>query len=252
MCPSSGFLCGSAVFEQLQSIPDILQKSQAELALIGAVPQFPSEQFGYIVPKPAQKEEMDYLTIDQFIEKPNPDTARMLIERNALWNCGVFGFSMNFMLDYLKNMGFPTSYSRLLKSYDHLPGISFDYQVAEKNSRSIVIPCTGQWKDLGSWEALSGQWASSILGKGSLSEDSRNTQIVNELSIPIHAISISNSIIAASPDGILVADKQKSNSIKQLAEIARPMCEEKDGGPIRFWILPVQTKVCNLLLSCSK
>ncbi|WP_346769635.1 sugar phosphate nucleotidyltransferase [Cytobacillus firmus] len=217
-------------FEQLQSIPGILQKSQAELALIGAVPQFPSEQFGYIVPKPAQKEEMGYLTIDQFIEKPNSDTARLLIERNALWNCGVFGFSMNFMLDYLKNMGFPTSYSRLLKSYDHLPGISFDYQVAEKNSRSIVIPCTGQWKDLGSWEALSGQWASSILGKGSLSEDSRNTQIVNELSIPIHAISVSNSIIAASPDGILVADKQKSNSIKQLAGIARPMCEEKRWG----------------------
>lgn len=217
-------------YEQLLAIPDILQKSQAELALLGAIPQFPSEQFGYIVPKQAPKEEAGYLSIDEFIEKPNSDTARMLIEKNAYWNCGIFGFSLNFMIEYLKKMRISSSYNQLLKTYDHLPDISFDYQVVEKNSKSIVIPCFGHWKDLGSWEALSGQLANSIFGKGSLSEDCQNTQIVNEMSIPIHAISVSDTIIAASPDGILVANKQKSNAIKEQAERARPMYEEKRWG----------------------
>ncbi|MEH7347038.1 sugar phosphate nucleotidyltransferase [Bacillus sp. JJ1532] len=217
-------------YKLLQSIPDILHISQAELALLGAVPQFPSDQFGYILPKPGQKEEISCLPIDQFIEKPDTETARRLIEKNAFWNCGVFGFSLNFMIEYLNKMGLSTSYNQLLKNYDLLPEISFDYEIAEKNSRSIVIPYSGLWKDLGSWETLSGQLESSVSGKGSLSEDSKNTQIVNELSIPIHAISISNSIIAASPDGILVADKQKSNAIKHMAETTRPMYEEKRWG----------------------
>ncbi|MGN7176012.1 sugar phosphate nucleotidyltransferase [Cytobacillus sp. SAFR-174] len=217
-------------YEQLLTIPDILQKSQAELALFGALPQFPSEQFGYIVPKQALKEEVGCLLIDEFIEKPNSDKAQMLIEKNAYWNCGIFGFSLNFMIEYLKEKKFSTSYSQLLKTYDRLPDISFDYQVVEKNSKSIVIPYSGQWKDLGSWEALSGQLANSIFGKGSLSEDCQNTQIVNEMSIPIHAISVSDTIIAASPDGILVANKHKSNAIKEQAEKARPMYEEKRWG----------------------
>ena len=218
-------------YQLLKKIPNALNQSQTNLALLGVAPQFPSDQFGYIVPKLNSKE--DYYPISHFFEKPDQNEAQKLIKKNALWNCGVFVFPLKFMLSYLKNKGLPTDYSKLLDIYEQLSLISFDYEVVERTPKSIVIPYNGVWKDLGSWSAFAEQFENKIIGKGEVSEDSIDTHIVNELSLPIHVIGISSSIIAASPDGILIAAKLKSSEIKQVIKNNRPMYEEKRWGSYR-------------------
>ncbi|WP_171656421.1 sugar phosphate nucleotidyltransferase [Paenibacillus foliorum] len=223
----------TAFFQLLYKLHDALASSQADLALIGTVPRHPSNQYGYIVPY--VNSGSDFYSVAQFAEKPDETIATRLINQHALWNCGVFAFSLNFMLSYLKNKGLPIDYDPLHERYKELPEVSFDHEVVEKTAHSVVIPYDGAWKDLGSWDTLTNHLESSVIGIGELCHNSVNTQLVNELPIPIHIIDVPNAIVAASPDGILVASKSKSSQIKQRLshEWARTMYEEKSWGTSR-------------------
>ncbi|MDQ0200229.1 hypothetical protein J2S10_003412 [Neobacillus ginsengisoli] len=62
-----------------------------------------------------------------------------------------------------------------------------------------------------------------------MSEDCINTHLINELDIPVIVLGASNLIVATSPDGILISDKEKSHQIKELVTDfnQRPMFEER-------------------------
>ncbi|MGV3487364.1 MAG: sugar phosphate nucleotidyltransferase [Tuberibacillus sp.] len=204
----------SAFYFALENIPRFLKESGANLALLGSRPENPSPQFGYIVPM--TDGHPNYHPVCSFVEKPNSIRAHELLQQNALWNCGVFVLSLRFILEVLHQKGWPTDFDALIDVYFKLPETSFDVEVTEKTSQSIVIPFNGQWNDLGSWEAVTDHLHMTLLGKGSISTDSINTHVVNELPLPVHVIGIPNAIIAASPNGILVADKKKASAIKQI------------------------------------
>ena len=51
-------------------------------------------------------------------------------------------------------------------------------------------------------------------GKAILDETCQNTNVVNELNIPVLCMGCKDMIIAASGDGILIADKKKSGYMK--------------------------------------
>lgn len=53
---------------------------------------------------------------------------------------------------------------------------------------------------------------------------------LNELNIPLISIGAKNMIIAATPDGILVSDKEESPGLKDYVEKARPMHEARPWG----------------------
>ncbi|MBO1626015.1 sugar phosphate nucleotidyltransferase [Bacillus arachidis] len=220
-------------FELLKKFPSILSQSQADLALLGTNPKYPTNQYGYIVPTTNYK--ADYYTVAQFIEKPDERLANSLIKKNALWNCGVFSFSLKFLLSYLKNKGLPVLYEEMLDTYEHLSEISFDHEIVEKNHHSVVIPYNGIWEDLGSWDSLTAHLENTVIGSGGVSEGSNNTHLINELPYPINIIDVPNIIVAASEDGILVANKKEGNKIKQLIKEVpqRPMYEEKRWGSYR-------------------
>ncbi|MFE4712830.1 MULTISPECIES: sugar phosphate nucleotidyltransferase [unclassified Paenibacillus] len=200
-------------FQLLRRFPDVLREGAAEIALIGSVPRFPSGEFGYIVPQ-AGSPGGSYYHVDRFVEKPDPDTAQKLIVQQALWNCGVFACSLSFLLNSLSERGIELVYDRLLESYDNLPRESFDREVLEHSRHTVVIPYSGSWSDLGSWDSLSAHLEQQVTGKGSVSPDAHQTYLVNELSLPVHVIGLNGAIVAAGPDGILVADKNRANEIK--------------------------------------
>ncbi|WP_226536764.1 sugar phosphate nucleotidyltransferase [Fictibacillus halophilus] len=216
-------------FYLIQQVPSILAKSLAELAHIGVEPEFPSDQLGYIVPNIIEQSN-DYFQITHFIEKPNTNKAAELIKKKALWNCGVSSFKMSFMLQLLKEKGIPTQYAELLSVYNKLPKLSFDVEVAEHSKCSIVVPYSGPWKDIGTWKAISEHMTSSVTGRGMISDDSINTHVVNELQQPVHVIGISNSMIVAGADGILVADKNRCAEVKLQYTKEIPRYVEKRWG----------------------
>ncbi|MNO22401.1 Mannose-1-phosphate guanylyltransferase RfbM [compost metagenome] len=219
-------------YHLLHQLPHILAKSGSELALIGSTPYRPSSQYGYIVPKCTDSRE--YFSVSKFVEKPDEETAASLINSQALWNCGTFAFSLSFMLTHLQRNNLPAQYEELIECYEKFPVTSFDEAIAEKTGHSIVVPYDKTWKDLGDWRVLSNYLGGSVIGHGEISGDSLQTHLINELAYPIHVIGVSNIIVAASPDGILVADKDRSNEIKSMLNDDRtPMFEEKRWGTIR-------------------
>ncbi|WP_374148516.1 sugar phosphate nucleotidyltransferase [Priestia megaterium] len=218
-------------FTRVQDLEEVVQNSNTELALIGVTPTYPSSKYGYIVPT-SEKSSNEYRRVSRFTEKPSEEQAASLIEDGALWNCGVFAFKLGYIISILEEKGIPTDYEELLKQYETLPKISFDYEVVEKTKDIVVLPYSGYWKDLGTWNTLTEEMATSQIGKGVISADSENIHLINELDIPVTVLGANNLIIAASPDGILVSDKEASPRIKELVgEFEnRPMYEERRWG----------------------
>ncbi len=225
-------------FAAVKQLDAVIRTSDAELALIGVKPTYPSEKYGYIVPEtelPSRFSASRAVSVSRFAEKPNEATARMLIEQQALWNCGVFAFKLDTIINLLIERGLPIQYEQMLKSYATLPKISFDYEVVEKTKHIAALPYEGLWKDLGTWNTLTEEMEQQVIGKGSVSADSVCTHLVNELDIPVAVLGLSNVIVTASPDGILVADKSASPRIKELVDRfdQRPMYEERRWGSYR-------------------
>jgi mannose-1-phosphate guanylyltransferase len=220
-------------FNKIKDLEVALEKSEADIALIGVHPTYPAESYGYIVPSQNINENSDYVKVSHFKEKPKEQEAQILItEMSALWNCGVFAFKLRYLINILADNNLPTTYEEFLKIYTGLPKISFDYKVVEKTDRIVAIPYSGYWKDLGTWNTLTDEMATNILGKGIISEDSRDSYIINELGIPVVILGLSNVVVATSPDGILISDRNKSTMIKDFVNIFenRPMYEERRWG----------------------
>ncbi|WP_085522672.1 sugar phosphate nucleotidyltransferase [Tuberibacillus sp. Marseille-P3662] len=217
-------------FSRVKDIEKTLDYGDADLALVGVKPTYPSAKYGYMVPAEVRD---GYIKVSHFKEKPNESEAVHLIEQQALWNCGVFGFKLGFIIDLLKDNNLPIQYEELLGQYSLIPENSFDYEVVERTSNIVALPYEGDWKDLGTWNTLTEEMSSTVIGKGQISKDSEHTHLVNELDIPVNVLGVSNALVAASPDGILVTDKSASTRIKEMLkqnEATRPMYEERRWG----------------------
>jgi len=218
-------------FTTLSSLEKYLLQSGADIALMGAVPTEPSEKYGYILP---EKEEKGYFRVKEFREKPDINTAKELIEKGAVFNCGVFCFKIGLICDILRNMGFECDYDYLYNNYEKLPKISFDYQVLEKAENMITVSFSGMWKDLGTWNSLAQEMTKESLGYV-ISDECENVRAINELDIPIIASGIKNAVIVAGADGILVCDRDKSENLKKTVDKLSmpPMYEERRWGTLK-------------------
>ncbi|MED4039111.1 sugar phosphate nucleotidyltransferase [Niallia taxi] len=218
-------------FNRVKNLENALIQSNADLALMGVAPTFPSEKYGYIVPV-ENSYSSEYCRVQKFTEKPDKVTATKLIEKNALWNCGIFAFKLRYIIELLEELSITTNYWELLRVYNSLPQNSFDYEVVEKAKHIVAVPYEGYWKDLGTWNTLTEEMGSTILGKGIMGEAIINSHIINELDIPITLLGVNNVVVAASPDGILVTNKDDSPKVKEYVGSlgGRPMYEERRWG----------------------
>lgn len=235
----------SKYFATIGKMVETVENDVADLVLMGITPTYPSEKFGYVVPESTQSTESvksekstfnnACLRVARFTEKPNEEKARELLKQNAFWNGGVFafrlGYIMNIVSQYLKTETFLETRNR----YAEFPKISFDYEVAEKAESVAVVPFSGEWKDLGTWNALCEELPSTHIGNVMMGDNNVNTHAVNELGIPVFCNGLRDVIVAASPDGIMVCDKQDSEKIKDYANklTTRPMYEERRWGTYR-------------------
>jgi len=222
----------TSFFDRVKDLEMAIQKSESDLALIGVKPTYPSEKYGYIVPEDDSIDSSQVIKVSRFTEKPNENRARELLKQGAMWNCGVFAFRLGYLINLLEEKHLPIHYEELLKQYARLPKISFDYEVVEKAKNIIALQYNGYWKDLGTWNTLTEEMGTNKIGNGIISEDSINTHLINEIDIPVTILGVSNAVIAVSPDGILVSDKEKSPKIKELVSTFndRPMYEERRWG----------------------
>lgn len=203
-----------AYYLGLNKASNTVMSDVAKLVLLGVEPTYPSEKYGYIVPTvPTGSPRM----VSRFTEKPNSAAAAELINQGALWNCGVFSFKLSYLLSILSQFGKYTSYADVRARYKELPKNSFDYEVVEKAPSVAVIPYSGTWKDLGTWNTLTEEMVEKVSG-WTVVDDSENTHAINELKIPLVVSGVQNVVVVATQDGILVCAKDKSAGLKRLVE----------------------------------
>ena len=177
-------------------------------------------------------ENSQILPVLEFREKPDMQTAGELILKGGLWNCGVFAFKLSYLVGIVKKIIPCACYADVLRQYGEFEKTSFDYAVVEKAESVAVLPYHGEWKDLGTWNTLTEVMEEKPIGDVVMSKDCKNTHVINELEIPIVVMGAENMVVAASPDGILLADKVQSSYIKKYVENRdlRPMFEERSWG----------------------
>ena len=230
VCPVDPYV-NDDYFEALKTLSILADKPSAGLVLMGIEPTYPSEKYGYIIPKTADS----VSEVSSFKEKPDVKTAQEYINQGALWNGGVFAYKLKYVLEKAKEYLGTSDYKALFEGYADLPKISFDYAVAEKESNITVLRFNGEWKDLGTWNTLTEEMQEQAVGDVRFNDNCKNTQAINELGIPIIAMGLKNVVIAASPEGILISDKEQSSYIKPFVdEIDQQiMFAEKSWGSFR-------------------
>ena len=72
----------------------------------------------------------------------------------------------------------------------------------------------GQWKDMGTWNTLTEAMEEPSIGKAMLNDTCQNVHVLNELDVPVLCMGLKDVVVSASPEGILVSDKEQSSYIK--------------------------------------
>ncbi|MEM9212351.1 MAG: cupin domain-containing protein, partial [Pseudomonadota bacterium] len=168
------------------------------------------------------------------LEKPNHDTALKLIKNpSILWNAGIFVLGAHAAISafetHATDLVVPIrdavaaaepdfGFLRLAPGpWAHAESISFDYAVMEHATDVYVLPFRSGWSDLGSWDAI---WSESAKDKQGvvtqgevIAEDCSSTLLRASKEMALIGVGLSDLIVIAEPDAVLVADRRQSNRV---------------------------------------
>lgn len=235
VCPVDPYV-SNAYYKSVERLTELAAKGTADLMLMGIEPTYPSEKYGYIMP--TSKDEIS--KVASFKEKPTESKAAEYIKKGALWNSGVFAYRLGYVLEKAHELLDFRGYEDLYANYSNLTKISFDYAVVEKEQSIGVLRYAGEWKDLGTWNTLTEIMHTPFIGDVTMDDNCVDTHVVNEMDVPVLVMGAKNLVVAASPEGILVADKEASSHIKPYVEnfTKQVMFAEKSWGS--FQIIDVE------------
>ena len=247
VCPVDPFV-ENTYYEAVKKLVKLSDESNTNLTLMGIEPTCPSEKYGYIIPQKTD----NVSPVLEFKEKPDEKTAEKYISQGALWNAGVFAFRLKYLIEKAHEAIDFKNYDDLFEKYDSLEKISFDYAIVEKEKSIQVMRYKGEWKDVGTWNMMAEVMADDTKGNVTLDSECENTQVVNELDIPILCMGCRDMVIAASSDGILVSDKERSGYMKSYVEKIGTdvMFAEKSWGT--YTVIDVQPGAMTVKISLQK
>ena len=230
VCPVDPYV-NDDYFETVKELAELASKGEANLVLMGIEPTYPSEKYGYVIPESKDR----VSRVSTFKEKPTADVAKEYIKKGALWNGGVFAFKLGYLIRKAHELIEFTDYQDLFEKYETLQKISFDYAVGEKEPDISVLRFGGQWKDLGTWNTLTEAMEEPSIGDAIFNENCHNVHVVNELEVPVLCMGLQDVVVSASPEGILVSDKEQSSYIKPYVDKIdqQVMFAEKSWGSFR-------------------
>ena len=203
------------------------------LATFGITPDAPETGYGYI--QTGEDVAPGAHRVDRFVEKPDAATARaMLAQGGYVWNGGIFLFRADAYLRALGEFA-PAMLEasraamesavrdgrRILPDADAFaasPADSIDYAVMEKAERVAVVPVSMGWSDIGSWDALHALNADAEGNAHSgdiIALDTANCLLSSD-GIRIAAVGISDLIVVASGDSVLIMPRGQSQSVKRV------------------------------------
>ncbi len=204
------------------------------LVTFGITPDAPETGYGYI--KIGESLGDGLHRVERFIEKPERASAEAMIAAGGhAWNGGIFLFRADVYLEALAQhapamltaattamKAATRNGTRILpdaQAFAAAPSDSIDYAVMERADRVAVAPVAMGWSDLGSWDALyevgEKDGDGNVIGGDVIVHDSSGTLIRSD-GLRISAAGISDLIIIASGNDVLILPRGQSQAVKAL------------------------------------
>jgi mannose-1-phosphate guanylyltransferase/mannose-1-phosphate guanylyltransferase/mannose-6-phosphate isomerase len=208
------------------------------IVTFGMQPTAPETGYGYIAKGHEVDQHPGVFRIKKFVEKPDADTAKIFLNAGGyLWNSGMFVAKASVLLaemaehatDVLsaaqKSVETRTrdlDFIRLgTAAFNAAPNISFDYAVAEKTNKMVVVPAAIGWSDVGSWAALADITAGDAHKNVALGEvvieDSENSYARSDGAVTA-LLGVKDLIVITTQDAVLVAHKDHSQNVKKIVD----------------------------------
>lgn len=203
--------------------------SKGAIVTLGVKPTEPQTGFGYIETGASVADSV--FEVAAFREKPDRATAeRYVAGGRHFWNSGVFLFSPAAMDAELHAhapsirktasaaLAAGAARGRALTLdagiFADCPSDSIDYAVMEKTRRAAVVaPVDAGWSDIGSWTALE-----ALAGDAQIAALDCGDNVIRTDGPFVAAIGVSDLIIIATGDAVLVAPKSRAQDVKKIIE----------------------------------
>jgi mannose-1-phosphate guanylyltransferase len=223
-----------------------------QLVVFGISPSGPETGYGYI--ETAEKLAGNVFTVAAFREKPNRETAEQFFaSKKYFWNSGMFAFGCEFLAEEYRRLAEDVSrpFERLntpdKKSYTQMKGlcvldtwtgldqayhqaksISFDYAIAEKCTRTVMVRAAFDWIDVGSWDEYA-----RLLSGNSFGYNNTGTEVYAvgtgsncfvDSDIPVALAGVEDLIVVirsgtdGSPPAALITRKGKTQLVRDIVE----------------------------------
>jgi mannose-1-phosphate guanylyltransferase/mannose-6-phosphate isomerase len=216
----------------------VREADSGSIVILGVTPDRPETGYGYI--QAQAQNDAGAMSVQRFVEKPNADTAQQYLnEGGYFWNAGMFVLKasvwLNALAAFRPDIAESTTIAWNGKTQDNtfvrpgkaeftaIPSESVDYAVMEhcpgSNFPIKMVPLNAGWNDLGAWDAVWNILPKDEAGNAHLGDvlttDSRNT-LVHATSRLVSLVGVENLIVVETPDAVMVADKSRSQDVKQI------------------------------------
>jgi len=243
VAPSDHVIPDAAAFRA--AVQAAAPRAQAgDLVTFGIAPTRPETGYGYLeLAQGADATASAPQSLARFVEKPDAArAAEMLAAGTFLWNAGIFLFTARALVEAFRahaaevldavqesvdQASSDLGFTRLSPvAWDRVPDISIDYAIMEKAENLAVMPYAAEWSDLGGWEAV---WqesgpddAGNVCSANATAIGCDGTLLRSESDrIEVVGIGLSDIVVVATSDAVLVAHKSDSQRVKEAVNVLK-------------------------------
>lgn len=204
------------------------------IVTFGIEPSGPETGYGYILQGAALSPGV--FAVDRFKEKPDRHVAQQYLDAGGYsWNSGVFLFSPAAMLEEFGiaaadiREGSRDALARARRqgkvilldadAFNAVRSEAVDRAVMEHTARAAVAPCEIGWADVGSWAEVWRLSEKDPVGNavaGSVIVEDAANNLVRTDGIHVSIVGLSDLIVIASGDSILIAPRDRAQDVKKV------------------------------------
>lgn len=220
--PSDHYIVNKEKF--IKIITNFGKKLGDYVGTIGITPEKAETGFGYI--KKGEKLNETFYQVDQFVEKPNKETAeKYLASENYVWNSGMYLFSARTFVKEIKQHSpeiykiLTLNFEEFIENYSKMPDISIDFAVSEKSDNIVVCESNFGWNDIGSFDSLAN--ITDDKNNKHITLNSKNVYINSTSDKLVATIGVEDLNIIETEDCILIQKQGQAEKVKDVVNILK-------------------------------
>ena len=225
---------GEAFAAGVRRATELLASYPDWVVMFGIPPARPETGYGYLEVGEPLALPLSAFRVRRFLEKPDRQTAESLAtDGYHYWNSGIFLWR-NVAIQSLLARHMPEVWAglcrireawgvqeALVREYSAFKKQSVDYGVLERMGEGVaMVRADFAWDDLGTWDALArvlpvDDDGNMIVGEVQLLDTTQS--VIVSTGPRVATVGLSEMIVVASKDGVLVCPKERAQEVRKLA-----------------------------------